>query len=111
MYQFTFVLVGKQRNEKYILSLSLILVKAGIYDFPHSCDSHQNNCLFLKFPSVDIEFNSAVSGDNVALKNLGLFRLPSSDYKYFYFYRSKAKVSRIMDLPWIVGCRKQGQMQ
>jgi hypothetical protein len=33
-----YVLVGKQRNEKSILSLSLELIKVSGYDFPYPCD-------------------------------------------------------------------------
>jgi hypothetical protein len=33
-----YVFVGKQRNEKYVLSLSLELVNVGRYDFLHLYD-------------------------------------------------------------------------
>jgi hypothetical protein len=46
------MLVGKQTNEKYILSLSLDL---GGYDFPHPCDGPRSSHLFLKRPLIDTE--------------------------------------------------------
>jgi hypothetical protein len=51
------VLVGKYRNEIYILSLSLELAKVGGYDFPHPCDDPQNSRLYFKGPIGDIEFD------------------------------------------------------
>jgi hypothetical protein len=50
-------LVGKQRSEKYILSLSLELVKMGSYDFSHPCDDPQNSQVFFKLSLVDTEFD------------------------------------------------------
>jgi hypothetical protein len=46
--KFTFFceLVGKYRNEKYMWSLSLELVKVGGLDFPQPCDGLRNSGLF-----------------------------------------------------------------
>jgi hypothetical protein len=62
-------------NEKYILSLSLKLVKAGGYNFPHSCDGPRNSKLFFKQPSVDTECDMPVLHSlMIGLKNNKLER-------------------------------------
>jgi hypothetical protein len=57
--KFTFlcVLVNKQSNEKYILSLSMGLVKVGGYDFPTHVMAPGNSRLFFKRLLADIEFD------------------------------------------------------
>jgi hypothetical protein len=49
--------VGKQRNKKYILNLSMELVKVDGYDFPHPFDGSRNSHLFFKRPLGDIQFD------------------------------------------------------
>jgi hypothetical protein len=44
-------------NEKYVLSLSLELVKVVGYDFPHLFDNPSESHLFFKWPLVDTEFD------------------------------------------------------
>jgi hypothetical protein len=46
--------------KKFILSLSLELVKVGSYHFPCPCDGPQNSYLFFKQPLVDTEFDKPV---------------------------------------------------
>jgi hypothetical protein len=59
--EFKFVYAcGRTEEQKYILSLSLGLVKIVTYDFPHPCGGPQNSHLFLKWPVVDIEFDMPV---------------------------------------------------
>jgi hypothetical protein len=43
--------------EKYILSLSLELVKVSGYGFPHPCEGLPNSHLFFNRPLVNTDFN------------------------------------------------------
>jgi hypothetical protein len=44
------VFLGKLKNEKCMLSLSLELVEVGGYGLPHPCDGPRNSHLFFKRP-------------------------------------------------------------
>jgi hypothetical protein len=51
------ICLWEKRNENYILSFSLELIKVGGYYFPHPCDGPRSSHLFCKQPLVDTEFD------------------------------------------------------
>jgi hypothetical protein len=63
-------LVGKLRNEKYMFSLSLELVKVGSYDFPTHVMAPKQSPLF-KRPSVDIVFHMLIYNNHAVANHRG----------------------------------------
>jgi hypothetical protein len=53
---FSYVCLWKTEERKYILNLSLDLVKECCYDFPHPFAGHRNRHVVFKLPLVDTEF-------------------------------------------------------
>jgi hypothetical protein len=79
------VVVGKQRNEKYTLSLRLELVKVGGYDFPHPCDDQQNSHIFFECTYLTLSLTCLlqtllITGDSIVVMEW--------DYIYIYIYET-----------------------